>query len=86
MPVVAIPWMKVFCVKKNSTMIGTQISVLAAMRPGQSVPPIRDWKIPLMGRILFLLWLMDLLQAGGWILALAIPVLRLRMWPSSLRK
>jgi hypothetical protein len=31
-PVVAIPLMKVLCVKKNNTMIGATITTVAAMR------------------------------------------------------
>jgi hypothetical protein len=31
-PVVAMPWMNVFCAKKNSTMIGITVTALAAMR------------------------------------------------------
>lgn len=42
-PVVAMPRIKVFCVKKNITIMGRQMSVLAAMRLVQSVPPDWDW-------------------------------------------
>jgi len=38
-PVVAIPLMNVFCVKKNSTMIGTMSTALAAIKYCHCTPP-----------------------------------------------
>ena len=42
-PVVAMPWMKVFCVKKNRTMIGITVTALAAMRKFHCTLPWVDW-------------------------------------------
>ena len=42
MPVVAMPWMKVFCAMKNSAMTGAMTMMEAAIRSSQEVPPERD--------------------------------------------